>query len=181
MKKISCALFLFVLVVFCNCSNDSGGSKPTISFKMNGVSKTAIVTSAILFKSWSSNEKWLEIVAQTNENTFMMKFNTDYVDDDAIPVGNYLPNAINNNGTMYVSYRIGDTDFNANHLPVSGSLIVSAVNINSKKVSGTFNHLLHAAGQTDDFVFNGITIPYEIAITDGIFSNLHYTIGNSTN
>ncbi len=178
MKKITFVVLFFGITLLSGCSSDSeDSSHQTISFKMNGVSKTAVVTSAILYNSWTTQEKWLEIVAQTNENTFMLRFFNVYSDDNGIPIGNYISTANIDNG-IYLSYRINGNNFNTHYLPDDGILTLTSVNSDAKKATGTFHQVLHAVGHTEDFVFEGVNIPYEINITDGVFTSIRYTVAH---
>lgn len=170
---------LFVAVMFfgCSSSSDSGSSDQTITFDFNGQNLTAVVKSARLFKSEPTDEKLLEIIAETDDKQFEISFYSGYTADNGMALGNYLTTDTSDDGYVYVSYKINGNTYGV-HSPDAGTLTINACNSSSKKFSGTFNETLHAIGETDDFEFQGVQIPYEINITNGVFTNINYEVVN---
>ncbi|MGL2965993.1 hypothetical protein [Flavobacterium sp. XGLA_31] len=183
MKKINVLITLFFAALLIGCSSSSGDSDgggstgQNITFKFNGVDVTASVTSAKLYKSQATDEKMLKIIAETTDKEFEWTFFSGYTADDAIPTGDYLSSDTVDDGYAYVSYKINGNKYGM-HNPDSGTLHISACNSGAKTATGTFVQTMHAIGETDDFDFLGVSIPYEINLTNGVFTNIHYEVVN---
>lgn len=179
MKKITSIIVLLIVALFSSCSSSdsSGPSNQNITFKLNGENVTAAVTSAKLYKSQATNEKLLQITAETTENVFELSFFAAYTADDAIPTGNYLTTDTVDDGDVYLSYKINGNTYGV-HFPDAGTLTIASASSSAKKASGTFNETLHAIGETEDFDLLGVTIPYEVNITNGVFTNISYEVVN---
>jgi len=179
MTKITFIATLLIATLFIGCSSsDSGGSSgQSLHFKFNGENVTASVTTAILYKSQATNEKMLQITAETSDKVFQLTFFADYTADNAIPTGDYLTTDTIDDGYVYVSYKINGNTYGV-HFPDDGTLTISSANSGSKKATGSFRQVLHAIGETEDFEFLGVMMPYEINITEGVFTNLSYEVVN---
>jgi len=179
MRKITFigTLFLTLLFLGCSGSDSDSSSNQSIHFKFNGDSVNATVTSSVLYKSPETDEKMLQINAETSDKVFQMTFFTTYTADDTIPTGNYITDENVDDGYVYVSYKISGNTYGV-HFPDNGTLTVNSSNSGAKKVSGTFHQVLHAIGETEDFVYLGVNMPYEINITDGVFNNITYEVVN---
>ena len=178
MKKMSVLIALIIAVLFTACSSSSDSGSTTgqnVTFKFNGANVTAAVTSAKLYKSPLSGEKLLEIIAESADKEFEFKFFSGYTTDDAIPAGDYISSDTSSEGYAYVSFKIDGNKYGM-HNPDNGVLHITSCNSSAKKATGTFTQTLHAIGETQDFDYLGVTIPYEINITNGVFTNIQYEV-----
>jgi hypothetical protein len=178
MKKINVLIALFFAALVLGCSSSDSGSSSSaqnVTFKFNGVDVTAAVTSAKLYKSQGTNEKMLKITAETTDKEFEWTFFSGYSADDALPTGNYVSSDFVDDGYAYVSYKINGNKYGI-HNPDNGTLHITSCNSGAKTATGTFFQTLHAIGETQDFDYLGVTIPYEINLTNGVFTNIHYDV-----
>lgn len=180
MKKMNVLIVLItaVLVTACSSSSSSDSGSTTgqnVTFKFNGTNVTAAVTSARLYKSQGTNEKLLEIIAESDDKEFEFKFFSGYTADDAIPPGDYISSDTSSEGYAYVSFKINGNKYGL-HSPENGVMHITTCLSSTKKATGTFTQTLYAIGETQDFDYLGVTIPYEINITNGIFTNLQYEV-----
>lgn len=173
MKKFSVLLVLVIVTMFSGCSSDDSSSTATgntINLTMNGENITATITSATLIKSEASNEKLLEVTAETTDYKFTLNFFSTYSADDAIPTGNYVYDDTTSDGFVYVSYKRNGNTYGM-HFPETGNLNIASINGGDKKVTGTFSQTLTGGGDID-----GEPTPNELVITGGTFSNIPYTV-----
>ncbi len=165
------AALMFLAIA--SCSDDDNDSTPnneqgTITAKINGQQWTGDVSSVTLIRVESEGAQRFDISAEDDDIRLLLAATGAYTESGAMTLGTYtFPQ-----GALFVpSYKVNGNYF-GEHIPEEGTMVITAVNPTTKKISGTFTFVANKVGTLQ----NQVTTPEVLTVTEGQFTNLTYTI-----
>jgi len=166
------AALMFLAIVSCS-SDDDNDSAPdnnqgTITAKINGQPWTGEVSSVTLIRVEAEGAQRFDISAEDDDIRLLLAATGTYTESGAMTLGTYtFPQ-----GALFVpSYKVNGNYF-GEHMPEEGTMIITAVNPGTRKISGTFSFVADKAGTLQ----NQVTTPEVLTVTEGQFTNLTYTV-----
>ncbi|MDR6845884.1 DUF6252 family protein [Flavobacterium granuli] len=173
MKKIIGIGLLVMSLVFVGCSKDEDSESATtgsITATINGTPWIGTkIINVSLIQSASLEEQRFDISAQDGKQMLALAISSDLTTIKGMPVHPYsfeLGNA------LFLNSYIDGANTYTEHLPVSGQLTITAIDTDKKTISGTFSFQNEKGGMIQTI----IVTPDVVNVTNGVFTNLTYTV-----
>ncbi|KUJ59851.1 hypothetical protein AR687_21105 [Flavobacteriaceae bacterium CRH] len=182
MKKILPIALLVLSVIFTSCSsddNDSNDAEASFSATINGTAwKPTKINTATLIKIPGYGQRF-DISVQDDSLMLLLAFESEVTNNDGMPLKQYNffedPSENQVSNALFVNtYLYANGNSVTEHLPVSGKITVTSVDTDKKTISGTFS-FRSEKGEEEAFKIKATT-PNVFEVTNGVFTNLPYTV-----
>jgi hypothetical protein len=173
MKKIIGIGLLAMSLVLIGCSKDEDSESTTsgsITATINGTPwvGTKIINVSLLQKA-SMGVQSFEISAQNEKQNLMIVFLSDITTVKGMPVGTYSYD--NDDAAFGNAYILGSNTY-IEYFCNAGQLKITTIDVDKKTISGTFSFESKKSGTLQ----TGIVTPDVVNVTNGVFTNLTYTV-----
>ena len=173
MKKIIGIGLLVMSLVFVGCTKDEdsdNGAAGSITATINGTPWVGTkIINVSLIQSKSLEEQRFDISAQDGKQMLSLAISSELTTVKGMPVHSYFFE--DDNALFLNTYIIGKNTF-TEHFCNAGQLTITAIDPDKKTISGTFSFESEKVGvlQTE------IVTPDVVKVTNGVFTNLTYTV-----
>lgn len=185
MKKILPIALLVLSVVFTACSSDDNNNKdPESSFSatINGKEwKPTKINMVTLIKVPGSGQRF-DINVQDDSILLALACESESTTNDAMPLKQYNffedPTDTQVSNALFLNtYLYANGNSLTEHFPVSGKITITSMDASKKTVSGTFS-FRNEKSQDEGAKIKVTTnpTPAVVEVTNGVFTNLSYTV-----
>jgi thioredoxin-related protein len=189
MKKILPIALLLFSVVFTACSSDDNDNNPESSFSatINGVEwKPKKINMVTLIKVPGSGQRF-DINVQDDSVMLALACESELTSNDAMPLKQYNffddPTDDQVSNALFINtYLYANGNSLTEHIPVSGKITITSMDAAKKTVSGTFS-FRNEKIQDEESKIKVTTTPTPVVfeVTNGLFTNLSYTVITAQN
>ena len=172
MKKIIGIGLLVMSLVFFGCSKDEDSESTTgsITATINGTPWVGTkIINVSLIQSTSLKEQRFDISAQDGKQMLALAVSSELTTTKGMPVRSY---SYADDVALFINTYIDGANTYTEHSPVSGELIIKSIDTDKKTISGTFSFKSEKVGVLQ----TAIVTPDIVNVTNGVFTNLTYTV-----
>lgn len=183
MKKILLIGLVVFSFAFTACSSDDeNNSESSFSATINGVEwKPTKINMVTLIKVPGSGQRF-DINVQDDSVLLALACESELTNNDAMPLKQYNffedPTDSEISNALFINtYLYANQNSLTEHFPVSGKITITSMDTSKKTVSGTFS-FKNEKIQDEESKIKVTTLPTPTVfeVTNGVFTNLSYTV-----
>lgn len=178
-QNLRYALVMLLSIIFINCSSNEDNELKTdeaakISATINGKAWVATkVTSVTLTRLSTTGEQRFDINAEDENQRLFLACSSELTTSIGMPLRTYGFDIENDSPTaLFLNYYLIGENSYSEHFTQLGKLTITSVNEAKKTISGTFSYSAEKIGVLQE----QIVTPESLEVTNGVFTNLTYTV-----
>ncbi|CAD0009365.1 DUF6252 family protein [Flavobacterium chungangense] len=186
MTKFLSIGLLLLSIVFVSCSSDDNNSESAISATINGKEWKPTKINSVTLVKVPGYQQLFNINLQDNSIMLSLAFTSELTNNDGMPVKQYNffedPEDGQISDALFVNtYLYSNGNTLTEHFPKSGKITVTSIDIAKKTISGTFSFRSEKETSEDLKIkdTNPSSTPNVFEVTNGVFTNLSYTVTTS--